>query len=102
MDAAERADGAARVGVQALASARLRRYVDQLLAHVLQQAETTVAAILTGLPRVQQESGLPGRGAADEAALAALPDAALRALCRAQQADNASLEAYVDQVAGVS
>jgi hypothetical protein len=90
---APRGDLLARLRGGEASALRLRAYVDQLLAEVLRQSDTLVAAILNGLPRVQQ-----GAAAVDDAAVAQLPDDELRALCRAKAADTAALEAYVNQV----
>jgi hypothetical protein len=70
---------------------RLRFYVDALLAEVLKQKDDLMAAIMTGLPRLQQERSLP-------AGLETMPLDDLRRVCLAKQHDNDKLEVYVNLV----
>ena len=55
-DSASREDLIERLEVRDANTSRLRRYIDQLLAEVLKQDDRVATAILTGLPRVQQDS----------------------------------------------
>ncbi len=80
-----------RVQMHQRTGRRLRFYVDMLLAEVLKQKEDVMTAIMTGLPRLQQETSSP-------AELELLPLEDLRHACEAKQQDNDKLEVYVNLV----
>ena len=71
---------------------RFRRYIDQLLAEVLQQEAEVQAAVMTGLPRLQQDEP------ADPNAFAQLPRNELEQLAKQQESDNTRLENYINEV----
>lgn len=71
---------------------RLRKYIDQLLGEILKQTERISAAIMTGLPRLQQDEA---RASAEVQAMA--PEQ-LRAAVKKRDKDVKSLEVYIDML----
>ncbi|EDQ87469.1 uncharacterized protein MONBRDRAFT_33287 [Monosiga brevicollis MX1] len=71
---------------------RLRKYIDQLLGEILRQDEPVASAIMTGLPRLQQDDPL------STAQIYAMSETELRRMIKKRDEDNQQLEAYVDSL----
>eukprot|EP00730_Choanoeca_flexa_P018788 TRINITY_DN9155_c0_g1_i3.p1 TRINITY_DN9155_c0_g1~~TRINITY_DN9155_c0_g1_i3.p1 ORF type:complete len:1195 (+),score=475.15 TRINITY_DN9155_c0_g1_i3:155-3739(+) len=71
---------------------RLRKYVDQLYGEILRQDDGIAAAIITGLPRLQQDDPY------DTEQISAMDEAELKTCIRKRDEDNKQLEAYVDSL----
>lgn len=74
---------------------RLRTYIDQLLAEVLKQSDQVSVAIMTGLPRMQQDTPTVTLEGVEE-----LPEETIRGHLRSMDAGNKRLECYVNQILG--
>ena len=71
---------------------RLRKYIDQLLGEILKQTEKVSAAIMTGLPRLQQDE------ARASAEVRAMSGEQLTAAVKKRDKDVKSLEVYIDML----
>eukprot|EP00045_Choanoeca_perplexa_P016573 m.224698 g.224698 ORF g.224698 m.224698 type:complete len:1205 (+) comp17297_c0_seq1:198-3812(+) len=71
---------------------RLRKYVDQLYGEILRHDDGVAAAIMTGLPRLQQDDPYSSEQ------IQAMDEPELKTSIKKRDADNKQLEAYVDSL----